>query len=64
MCGIAGIVRWGGAPVFEQVRQGQPDVVATDCPLAGIQIRQGTGRMPKHPIQILADAYGLAYEES
>ena len=53
-----------GAPVFEEIRQSQPDVVATDCPLAGIQIRQGTGRMPKHPIQILADAYGLAYEET
>jgi len=37
----------------------RPDRVATDCPLAGIQIRQGTGKTPKHPIQIVAEAYGL-----
>lgn len=51
-----------GEPVFEEVRRHRPDAVATDCPLAGLQIRQGTGRMPKHPVQILAEAYGLAVE--
>jgi len=50
-----------GRPAFEAVREGKPDVVASDCPLAGIQIKQGTGRTPKHPIQILADCYGLSY---
>jgi glycerol-3-phosphate dehydrogenase subunit C len=49
-----------GAPVFAAVEAERPDVVATDCPLAGIQIRQGTGRTPKHPIQIVAEAYGLS----
>ena len=34
-------------------------VTATDCPLAALQIAQGTGAKPRHPIQILADAYGL-----
>jgi Fe-S oxidoreductase len=34
--------------------------VATDCPLAALQIAQGTGTAPRHPIQILAEAYGLA----
>jgi glycerol-3-phosphate dehydrogenase subunit C len=48
-----------GAPVFAAVAAEQPDVVATDCPLAGIQIRQGTGKVPKHPIQVFAEAYGL-----
>ena len=33
-----------GAPVFAAVEAEKPDVVATDCPLAGLQIRQGTGR--------------------
>jgi len=50
-----------GQPVFEALREGKPDVVASDCPLAGIQIKQGTGRTAKHPIQILADCYGLSY---
>jgi hypothetical protein len=36
------------------------DVVASDGPLAALQIRQGTGRAARHPIQILAEAYGLS----
>ncbi|HXM75933.1 MAG TPA: heterodisulfide reductase-related iron-sulfur binding cluster [Thermoanaerobaculia bacterium] len=51
-----------GEPVFEEVRRHRPDAVATDCPLAGLQIRQGTGRTPKHPVQILAEAYGLSVD--
>ncbi len=51
-----------GRPVFEVVNAERPDRVATDCPLAGIQIRQGTGKTPKHPIQIVAEAYGLRLE--
>jgi Fe-S oxidoreductase len=45
-------------PLFDAVRAGGP-VTATDCPLAALQIGQGTGRAARHPIQILADAYGL-----
>ncbi len=48
-----------GQPVFDAVLAERPDRVATDCPLAGLQIRQGTGKTPKHPIQIVAEAYGL-----
>jgi glycerol-3-phosphate dehydrogenase subunit C len=48
-----------GKPVFDAVRAGCPDTVATDCPLAGLQIRQGTERTPKHPVVILAESYGL-----
>jgi Fe-S oxidoreductase len=46
-------------PLFREVRESGPDRVATDCPLAGLQIAQGTGLTPRHPIQILAEAYGL-----
>jgi glycerol-3-phosphate dehydrogenase subunit C len=52
-----------GKPLFEQVQSQRPDTVATDCPLAALQIRQGTGRSAKHPLQVFADAYGLSYEE-
>ncbi len=31
----------------------------TDCPLSAIQIEQGTGKKPVHPIVVLARAYGL-----
>ncbi len=48
-----------GRPVFDAIQSEQPDRVATDCTLAGVQIRQGTGRTTKHPIQIFAEAYGL-----
>jgi Fe-S oxidoreductase len=46
-------------PLFAAVREARPDHVATDCPLAGLQITQGTGLRPRHPIRLLADAYGL-----
>jgi glycerol-3-phosphate dehydrogenase subunit C len=46
------------APLFEAVKTGAP-TVATDCPLAALQIAQGTGVEARHPVQILAHAYGL-----
>ncbi|HTO10135.1 MAG TPA: anaerobic glycerol-3-phosphate dehydrogenase subunit C [Candidatus Binatia bacterium] len=46
------------APLFEAVKSGAP-TVATDCPLAALQIARGTGLQARHPIQILAQAYGL-----
>jgi Fe-S oxidoreductase len=46
-------------PLFDAVSAGGP-VTATDCPLAALQITQGTSRPARHPIQVLADAYGLA----
>ena len=33
--------------------------VASDCALAGLQIEQGTGRNVRHPVEVLARAYGL-----
>ena len=47
-------------PLFKGIEAARPDRVASDCPLAGLQIAQGTGVAPRHPIQIVADAYGLA----
>jgi Fe-S oxidoreductase len=49
-------------PLFREVGQAGADRVATDCPLAGLQITQGTGRRVEHPIEILAAAYGLPME--
>jgi glycerol-3-phosphate dehydrogenase subunit C len=46
-------------PLFKDIGAARPERVATDCPLAAIQINQGTGRTAQHPVQILADAYGL-----
>ena len=47
------------------IKKAPADVVASDCPLAGIQLDQAGaaahagGRPTKHPIQIVRDAYGL-----
>jgi Fe-S oxidoreductase len=46
-------------PLFSAIGAAGAPVVATDCPLAALQIAQGTGLAPRHPIQVLADAYGL-----
>jgi glycerol-3-phosphate dehydrogenase subunit C len=45
-------------PLFDAVTHGGP-TAATDCPLAALQIGQGTGKQAPHPIQLLARAYGL-----
>jgi Fe-S oxidoreductase len=46
-------------PLFDAMSAPGVATTATDCPLAALQIEQGTGRAPRHPIQLLADAYGL-----
>ena len=46
-------------PLFTSVREARADRVATDCPLAALQIKQGTGVEARHPIQLLAEAYGI-----
>jgi len=50
-------------PLLEAVRRASPDRVATDCPLASLQIGRGTGTTPVHPVEILRDAYGLSDPE-
>ena len=43
----------------------QADLVASDCPLAGLQLDQAgasahvTGKAVLHPIQVVRNAYGL-----
>jgi Fe-S oxidoreductase len=51
-------------PLFKGIAAAAPERVATDCPLAALQINQGTGRIAQHPIRILADAYGLSVDEA
>jgi glycerol-3-phosphate dehydrogenase subunit C len=46
-------------PLFDAIATAGAPTAATDCPLAALQIEQGTGRKPKHPIEILAEAYGF-----
>lgn len=49
-------MKWG-QKAFDGVDEAQADVVATDCPLAAVQLEQGTGRRPIHPIEVLDRAY-------
>lgn len=46
-----------GKRAFDLIREEPHDVIASDCPLAAVQIEQGTGETALHPIQILARAY-------
>ena len=46
-----------GKPLFDKFTDGS--AAASDCPLAQLQIEKGSGKKPRHPIQILRDAYGL-----
>src|SRR5262249_8640875 len=50
-----------GKKSFDEVEEHAPKVVASDCPLAAIQLQQGTGRKAYHPIQLVDAAYrGIA----
>ncbi|MBQ0932377.1 (Fe-S)-binding protein [Ideonella alba] len=54
-----------GKPVFKAMAKDEPDVIASDCALAGHHIAQGmtqAGTPPKalqHPLTLLRTAYGL-----
>jgi glycerol-3-phosphate dehydrogenase subunit C len=39
------------------VESAAPDVVSSDCPLAGLQLTQKTGRRSFHPVRLLHGAY-------
>ncbi len=47
--------------MLEEFRAASDAVACTDCLLAGLQITQGTGRTVKHPLHLLASAYGLEF---
>ncbi len=46
-------------PLMEAVEKADSELVAGDCQLSNTAIREGTGRQPVHPIQVLARAYGI-----
>jgi Fe-S oxidoreductase len=48
-----------GKKLFDEIGSDPQRQTSTDCPLAGLQITQGTGKIPKHPIEYVAQAYGL-----
>jgi len=55
-----------GKPVFRQMGEGEPDFVASDCPIAGRRIMQGIAESgaelrarKEHPLTLLRIAYGL-----
>jgi hypothetical protein len=49
-------LKWGGK-VFRGIQEAEPYVTCSDCPLAVMQIQQGTGRKPLNLIEILAKSY-------
>jgi len=49
-------LKWGGK-AFRDITNAEPAVSCSDCPMAAIQIQQGTGRKPLNPIEILAKSY-------
>jgi glycerol-3-phosphate dehydrogenase subunit C len=46
-------------PLMETVTEADTDLVAGDCHLANTAIREATAKVPVHPIQVLARAYGI-----
>jgi Fe-S oxidoreductase len=54
-----------GRPVFRQMAEAALDVIASDCPIAGRRIAQGTAAASaapvrhQHPLTLLRIAYGL-----
>lgn len=51
-------MQWGGK-LFKGLERTESDTIASDCPLASLQIAKGMGRQPVHPISLIAYAYGL-----
>ena len=49
-------------PLEKAIDKADPTVVAGACDLANTAIRQGTGRISRHPLQIIARAYGIPEE--
>jgi glycerol-3-phosphate dehydrogenase subunit C len=48
--------------LFRGIENAQAQIVATDCPLAGMQIQLETGNKPSHPIEIVRRGYGIVPE--
>jgi glycerol-3-phosphate dehydrogenase subunit C len=54
-----------GKPVFKAMAQGEPDIIGSDCPMAGHHIAQGMreagtpAKAVQHPLTMVRRAYGL-----
>lgn len=46
-------------PLMDALRDAPSELVAGDCHLANTAIREATGKVPLHPVQVLARAYGI-----
>ena len=51
------------AKMGKAIDKADDEVVAGDCHLANGGIVQETGRTPRHPIQVIARAYGIPESE-
>ena len=51
-----------GKPLFKFMNF-EDACTVTDCPLSAVQVQQGTGKKPVHPIMVMAQAYGLDVEK-
>jgi Fe-S oxidoreductase len=50
-------------PLMERVEDAETALVTGDCHLANTAIREATSKVPVHPVQVLARAYGLDDDE-
>jgi len=46
-----------GKKAFDEMKEAETEIWATDCPLAAIQFQQHAGVKPMHPMSVLARAY-------
>jgi len=46
-----------GKKAFDEMKEAEAEIWATDCPLAAIQFEQHAGVKPMHPMTVLARAY-------
>jgi Fe-S oxidoreductase len=53
------LARRVGRPLMERVAGSDAQLVAGDCQLANVAIGGETGKRPVHPVQVLAQAYGI-----
>jgi Fe-S oxidoreductase len=51
-------MKWG-EKAFSAMRDADARVMASDCPLAAVQIEQATGVRPMNPLEVLARAYEI-----
>lgn len=49
-------------PLMETIKNSDADLVAGDCHLSNTAIREATGKVPSHPLEVLARAYGVTFD--